>query len=29
VSAEMSGAERFDFGLPDDYLRSLQAFRRE
>ena len=21
-------AERFDFGLPDDFVRSLQAFRR-
>jgi len=29
LALEMSGAERFDFGLPDDYLRSLQAFRRE
>ena len=28
LALEMAGAERFDFGLPDDYLRSLQAFRR-
>ena len=27
LALEMSGAERFDFGLPDDYLQSLQAFR--
>ncbi len=29
VALEMTGAERFDFGLPDDYLRSLVAFRKE
>jgi UTP--glucose-1-phosphate uridylyltransferase len=29
LALEMRGAERFDFGLPDDYLRSLQAFRRK
>jgi UTP--glucose-1-phosphate uridylyltransferase len=29
LALEMTGAERFDFGLPDDYLASLQAFRRE
>ena len=29
LALEMTGAERFDFGLPDDYLRSLQAFRRK
>jgi len=28
LALEMTGAERFDFGLPDDYLASLQAFRR-
>ena len=26
---EMTRAERFDFGLPDDYLQSLQAFRKK
>ena len=25
---EMAGAERFDFGVPDDFLRSVQAFRQ-
>lgn len=29
LALEMTGAERFDFGLPDDYLTSLQAFRKE
>ena len=29
LALEMTGAERFDFGLPDDYLRSLHAFRHE
>ena len=28
LALEMTGAERFDFGLPDDYLASLQAFRK-
>lgn len=28
LALEMTGAERFDFGVPDDYLASLQAFRR-
>jgi UTP--glucose-1-phosphate uridylyltransferase len=28
LALEMSGAERFDFGLPDDYLTSLLAFRK-
>ena len=28
LALEMTGAERFDFGLPDDYLQSLHAFRR-
>jgi len=27
LALEMTGAERFDFGVPDDFLRSLQAFR--
>ena len=27
LALEMTGAERFDFGVPDDYVRSLQAFR--
>lgn len=27
LALEMEGAERFDFGVPDDYLRSLVAFR--
>ena len=27
VALEMIGAERFDFGVPDDFVRSLQAFR--
>jgi len=29
LALEMENAERFDFGVPDDFLRSLQAFRRE
>ena len=29
LALEMTRAERFDFGLPDDYLRSLQIFRKE
>ena len=28
LALEMTGAERFDFGVPDDFVRSLQAFRR-
>jgi UTP--glucose-1-phosphate uridylyltransferase len=28
LALEMTRAERFDFGLPDDYLQSLQAFRK-
>lgn len=28
LALEMTGAERFDFGLPDDYLASLRAFRK-
>jgi UTP--glucose-1-phosphate uridylyltransferase len=28
LALEMTGAERFDFGLPDDYLASLLAFRK-
>ena len=27
LSLEMAAAERFDFGVPDDFVRSLQAFR--
>jgi UTP--glucose-1-phosphate uridylyltransferase len=27
LALEMTGAERFDFGMPDDFVRSLQAFR--
>jgi len=27
LALEMTGAERFDFGVPDDFVRSLQAFR--
>jgi len=27
LALEMTGAERFDFGTPDDYVRSLGAFR--
>jgi UTP--glucose-1-phosphate uridylyltransferase len=29
LALEMTGARRFDFGVPDDFVRSLQAFRRE
>lgn len=29
LALEMTSAERFDFGLPDDYLHSLQSFRRK
>ncbi len=28
LALEMTGAERFDFGLPDDYLAGLAAFRK-
>jgi len=28
LALEMTGAERFDFGVPDDFVRSVQAFRR-
>jgi hypothetical protein len=24
----MTTAERFDFGVPDDFVRSVQAFRK-
>lgn len=27
LALEMTAAERFDFGVPDDFIRSLQAFR--
>lgn len=27
LALEMTGAHRFDFGVPDDFVRSLQAFR--
>jgi UTP--glucose-1-phosphate uridylyltransferase len=27
LALEMTGARRFDFGVPDDFVRSLQAFR--
>jgi UTP--glucose-1-phosphate uridylyltransferase len=27
LALEMIGAQRFDFGVPDDFVRSLQAFR--
>jgi UTP--glucose-1-phosphate uridylyltransferase len=27
LALEMLDAERFDFGTPDDFVRSLQAFR--
>jgi UTP--glucose-1-phosphate uridylyltransferase len=27
LALEMKDAERFDFGVPDDYVRSVQAFR--
>ena len=29
IALEMTTAERFDFGLPDDYLKSLVAFRKQ
>lgn len=29
LALEMTAAERFDFGVPDDFVRSLQAFRVE
>ena len=28
LALEMTGAERFDFGTPDDFVRSVQEFRR-
>ena len=28
LALEMTGAERFDFGVPDDFVRSVQSFRR-
>jgi UTP--glucose-1-phosphate uridylyltransferase len=28
LALELSGAQRFDFGIPDDYVQSLQDFRR-
>jgi UTP--glucose-1-phosphate uridylyltransferase len=28
LALEMSGAERFDFGTPDDFVRSVGVFRR-
>jgi UTP--glucose-1-phosphate uridylyltransferase len=27
LAIEMTGAERFDFGVPDDFVQSLQAYR--
>jgi UTP--glucose-1-phosphate uridylyltransferase len=27
LALEMTAAERFDFGVPDDFVRSVQAFR--
>ncbi|HUZ08450.1 MAG TPA: sugar phosphate nucleotidyltransferase [Candidatus Paceibacterota bacterium] len=27
LALEMGGAERFDFGVPDDFVRSIRAFR--
>jgi len=27
LALEMTGAERFDFGVPDDFVRSIRAFR--
>ena len=27
LALEMTGAQRFDFGAPDDFVRSVQAFR--
>jgi UTP--glucose-1-phosphate uridylyltransferase len=28
LALEMTTAERFDFGVPDDFVRSVQAFRK-
>jgi UTP--glucose-1-phosphate uridylyltransferase len=28
LALEMTAAERFDFGVPDDFVRSVQAFRQ-
>ena len=28
LALELAGAERFDFGVPDDFVASVQAFRR-
>ena len=28
LALEITGAERFDFGVPDDFVRSVQAFRQ-
>jgi len=28
LALEMTGAERFDFGVPDDFVRSVQAFSK-
>lgn len=28
LALEMTGAERFDFGLPDDCMQSLRTFRK-
>ena len=28
LALEMTAAERFDFGVPDDFVRSLQAFAK-
>ena len=28
LALEMAGAQRFDFGVPDDFVASVQAFRR-
>ncbi len=28
LALEMTGAQRFDFGVPDDFVASVQAFRR-
>ena len=27
LALEMTGSQRFDFGVPDDFIRSLQLFR--
>ena len=29
LALEMTGAQRFDFGVPDDFVASVQAFRHE